>query len=299
MDAAIQKRLNSYALAAGCLLLSKQEVNGQVVYTDIEPDLIVDHDLYAAEIDMNDDGVYDFFFHNNSFVFYDTSWLSFRTMQNILVGPDEVGNALAGISVSFSTGYGEFTRFYPFALDQGSLVGDLQTWQTVETQVMALRVLSTSGDIVGFGFYAWYEYLSETIDNYLGVRFNDLEGASHYGWIRCDILEEGRILVIKDYAYEAELEYPIVTGDTSHYVAINENVNALKPIIFTQSNTLTVNLNTWENPADISVFDLSGKLVFHSEITENYSSFSLSVAEGIYLVTLRSGMATFKKKILI
>ena len=41
MDAAIQKRLNSYTLAAGCLLLSKQEVNGQVVYTDIEPDLIV------------------------------------------------------------------------------------------------------------------------------------------------------------------------------------------------------------------------------------------------------------------
>lgn len=299
MNIILKKRLNTYAIAASCFLYCKQEASGQVVYTDIEPDLILDHELFATEVDMNNDGLSDFFFHNNSFVYYHTSWLSDRTMQNILVGPDEVGNALAGISVYFTTGYGEFTRYYPFALDQGSFIGEIKTWQAIETQIMALRVLSEDGDIVGFGFYAWYEYLSETVDKYLGVRFNDLEGVAHYGWIRCDVLDEGRILVIKDYAYETEPEYPITAGDTTHFVGISEVENNLDADVYSFNSNVYINSNEIKNDVEINIYDITGKIIYSDKINNQFTEIKLSEGGGIYIVKLIAGENQLAKKIYI
>ncbi len=296
----LTKRINAYAIAAGCFLYLNQEASAQVVYTDIDPDIILNEGDEDADIDMDEDGTFDFFFHNNSFLYYHESWLSFRTMQNILVGPDTNGIGLVGISNYFTTGYGEFTRYYPFALVQNSVINELNEWQTYETQIMALRALSEDGEIVGFGFYCdWYNVAtSETIDKYLGVKFKDATNQLHYGWIRCDVLDEGRTLIIKDYAYELEPEYTIVAGDTVHYVGIEQQQNNLSPNIYSFGNNLHINLKEIIN-CKVSMYDINGGEIFTDYLKETNYSVKLPIPKGVYVVKLESDDIIFSKKIFI
>jgi hypothetical protein len=284
-----------YSIASGCFLYVNQDVLGQVGYTDIDPDIVLDEGGESAEIDMNDDGVSDFFFHNNSFQYYDTSWLSFRTMKNILAGPVEVGNALAGISNYFNTGYNGFTWYYPFALEQNVTINEELTWQGTETQIMGLRVFSEDGDLVGLGFYCYWSE-TETIDKYLGVKFKDLDDQIHYGWIRCDVLDEGRTLIIKDYAYEVEPEYPILAGDTIHYVDIEQPENNLIFSIYGFGNNIYVHCSDPQN-AEIRIYDISGKLIYSDNLIYQFTEIKLREANGIYLVELLTDNKSYTKKV--
>ncbi len=292
-------QLNSYAIAAGCFLYLNQDVSAQVVYTDIEPDIILNDGFQVAAIDLDDNGVSDFFFHHNSFLYYNSSWLSFRNMQNILVGPDEIGNAIAGISNYYTTGYGEFTRYYPFALSNSNLISGSRTWQSIETQIMALRVFSDEGDIVGSGGYCyWFNFeIPETQNKFLGVRFKDDVGLNYYGWIRCDVLDEGRTLVIKDYAYEAEPEYPIITGDTSHYVSVLENT--FDANVYSFGNKIYINLDKLPQELNLTVNDISGKMVYADKIDSRNSELELHVVKGVYVVQLISEEKKYSKKVFI
>lgn len=294
----MQKRINSYAMAAGCFLCVNHDVLAQVVYTDIDPDIILDEGGEAAELDMNDDGVPDFFFHNNSFQYYDTSWLSVRTMKNILAGPDEMGNALAGISNYFNTGYNGFTWYYPFALEQTIAINEELTWQDTETQIMALRIFSEDGDLVGLGFYCYWSE-TETIDKYLGVKFKDLDNQLHYGWIRCDVLDEGRTLIIKDYAYEAIPEYPVVAGDTIHYVNAESLTQGFNATVYAFSNTIYINLNEVMHDVEVYVYDVAGKQVYSNKIEDQASQIELLKSKGYYFVKLYSNKGELIKKIYI
>ena len=300
MNETLQKRINSYTMAAGCFLYLNQEASAQVVYMDIDPDIVLSDGGQAAEIDMNDDGISDFFFHNNSFLYYDTSWLSTRTMKNILVGPDEIGNALAGISNYFTTGYGEFTRYYPFAVNQGSLISELNSWQTTETQIMALRVYSSDGAVVGSGGYCyWFNFaIPETIDHFLGIRFKDEESLLHYGWIRCDVLDNGRTLIIKDYAYEMEPDYLIAAGDTAHFVSILDN-DKDQPFITSFGNIISISIKSVQNDVNVYIYETSGKLIYQASLTEKISNFTLLVPHGVYLINLQLNNKSYNKKVLI
>ncbi len=301
MNTTLQKRMNSYALAAGCFLCVNQEASGQVVYTDVDPDIILNDGGEAAELDMNNDGVPDFFFHNNSFQYYDTSWLSVRTMKNILVGPDEVGNALAGISNYFNTGYNGFTWYYPFALEQTITINEELTWQDTETQIMALRVFSEDGAVVGSGGYCyWFNFaIPETTDHFLGVRFKDESELSHYGWIRCDVLDEGRTLIIKDFAYETEPEHPIIAGDTVQYVNTEFITPGLNATVYTFNNTIYINLNELIIGFEIHVYDLTGKEVYSDNITNQFTQIELAETRGVYIAELTTTEKKYSKKIFI
>ena len=270
----------------------------EVIYTDIEPDIILDEGGEAAELDMNDDGISDFFFHNNSFQYYDTSWLSIRTMNNILAGPDEVGNALAGISNYFNTGYNGFTWYYPFALEQNIAINEELTWQETETQIMALRVFSEDGAVVGHGGYCYWSE-TKTINKCLGVKFKDLDNQLHYGWIRCDVKDEGRTLIIKDYAYETETEYPVIAGDTVQYVNTEFLTLGLKATVHAFNNTIYINLNELISGIEIHVYDITGKKVYSDGITNLLTQIELTETKGTYIVTLISPEGAFTKKIFI
>ena len=54
-----------YSAMALCFLSITKEAQPQAVYTDIDPDLVIDIDGEIANIDMNNDGVFDFGFLNS------------------------------------------------------------------------------------------------------------------------------------------------------------------------------------------------------------------------------------------
>ena len=65
--------LIQYSAISACFLALHQNVRGQAIYTNIDPDLELDNNWESAGIDMNNDGVPDFGFLNRSFDF-STLW---------------------------------------------------------------------------------------------------------------------------------------------------------------------------------------------------------------------------------
>ena len=75
--------IKAYAASAISFLTIHQEAEAQVVYVDIDPDIVLSEGGQAAELDLDQNGTVDFWFHNNSFTFYSASFSSYRLMQNI------------------------------------------------------------------------------------------------------------------------------------------------------------------------------------------------------------------------
>ncbi|MFZ1824972.1 MAG: hypothetical protein WAU21_05185, partial [Chitinophagales bacterium] len=62
-------------------------VQGQVIYTDIEPDVIlsIHNDFYAIDLDAN--GIYDATFLKESFSLYSSLYHVYNTYERIWAGP--------------------------------------------------------------------------------------------------------------------------------------------------------------------------------------------------------------------
>lgn len=288
-------KLAAYAASACCFLMRHQEATAQVVYTDIDPDIVLDEAFENAGIDIDNNGTLDFAFVNYSFSYYNESWLSYRIRQDILVGPNISQNAIVGIPFYFSTGYGAFTWYYPLALIANNFISSAMEWQTIGQQILAIRTYYESGNIYNKGGY-WYP---ETTDHYLGIRFIDDEEQNHYGWIRCDVINEGRTLIIKDYAYEIEPEYPILAGDTSHFVGVNESTNLFNASIYNYGSNLFVLIPDFEE-VEMVIYNSNGAELINRKIVNTFSIFNmLTYEKGLYIVMLKTKNANFSQTILL
>ncbi len=293
--------LKAYAASAISFLTLHQETDSQVVYVDIDPDIILNEGGQTAELDLDQNGTVDFWFHNNSFTFYSGSDLSYRTMQNILVGPETGENYIAGRPDQYGTGYGGvYTRYYPYALEISTKIDANLNFDNYELQILALMSIRTDeGDyIANDGF--WFIQLGDiTLDHYLGIKFNSGEIDNSYGWIRCDVKDEGRTLIIKDYAYETTPDYPIIAGDTLHYVEIIDSLSASPIQIYSFNETLYINLKD-SAMTKITITNLAGQNILSIETTEISNTIDLTkVAHGIYIVTAEFKGAFYSAKIII
>lgn len=297
----VRKHLNAYAASAACFLLIQQEAEAQVLYMDIDPDSILDTKYDFAELDLDNNGTADFFFLNSSFTFYTLTFYTYRLRQDIAVGPAIFENALAGISFYFNVGYTAYTNYYPYALPSGSVIGDNLQWQNNFVQIMALRTYCEDGGLCGGGFYAYWDNPdlpeSSVLDHYLGIRFIDDAGLNHYGWIRCDVKDEGRTLVIKDYAYELQPDHPIEAGSTEHYVNIIPTETDKGITIYSFDNAIFIQVKAFSN-AEIQITDITGKNLIHKKLyTGNEKIEMNSYPPGIYLVSIKTADKIYTKKV--
>ncbi len=296
--------LKQYSAFSACFLALHLEADGQVVYVDIDPDIILNEGGQSAELDLDQNGTIDFWFHNNSFTFFSESFSSYRLMQNILVGPEIDVNSIAGETGLYGTAYsGVYKRYYPFALEPEVKIDSEMKFYNYDLQVMALKSVMSEyggGGGVNIGNEAfWYYYLGDiTIYHFLGLKFNSGEITNSYGWIRCDVKDGGRTLIIKDYAYEATADFPIIAGDTLHYVEID---STQKPLvnIYSYQETLYINL-TDSADAKVVITNLAGQHIFTFETSALTSTADMSnVASGLYIVTVEFKNKVYFKKILI
>jgi len=274
-----------------------------VVYVDIDPDIILSEGGQAAELDLDQNGTIDFWFHNNSFTFYSASFSSYRLIQNILVGPEIEANFIAGESGEYGTAYGGvYTRYYPFALEDGVKIDAELNFYNYELQVMGLRSIVT---YAGTNTWAcadcnWYGFFIESsLNKYLGINFETIAGYKSHGWIRCDVKDDGRTLVIKDYAYETTSEHPIIAGDTLHYVEVTDSIPAEPVYVYSFNETLYVNLND-SAETKVTITSLTGQFILNFETSELISTVDMTiVANGIYIVTVEYKSKFYSTKIII
>lgn len=294
-----QKKLSAYSKFAIAVLIMKPSISlTEVLYSDIEPDVILANDTDNYILDLNNDSNNDFRFFNRSFAlggYWTTGSIYYIPFNNFerIVGTALFENSFAANSMDYGTTFSSLIRELPFALNPGTVIDEALTFLPDYQQLLAFKTeFDLTGELYNYGGH-WFP---EVIDHYLGVRFQDEELNTYYGWIRCDVKDFGRTLVIKDYAYETETDKPIVAGDTLS-VGIDNLLNTLHATVYSFNKQLYIHLNE-STETKLSIFDLHGK-----EILNKANMFNLEVIPlntypaGIYIVELRSELRVYRNKI--
>lgn len=283
-------------LSAMFILLKSSDVASEVIYTDIIPDIILANNGDEYYLDINIDTINDFYFLNvfNEYGGYWTSgsiyYIPFNTRQEIDAFALN-SNSLAGIKVTYDTySSGTFHWFFAYALNHSDLIHSALDFRGL------MLAVKTLGPYANDGAGYWYP---EVLDHFLGIRFKDSDENSHYGWIRCDVKDEGRTLVIKDYAYETEPDYPIIAGDTARYVGINSLEISIEATVYSFSKDINILTETIQN-TELIIYDLNGKQIISKFLQSKSESISMkNYPSGVYLVTLLNDGKRFDKKVFI
>ena len=287
-------KLLQYSVISACFLAVQKDSEAQAVYTDVDPDIILDSDNESAGIDMNNDEVFDFAFINRTGWFYTSSLFYISYFEVINAGPQSPNNEMAGQIHVISPSYGGSSIYLPYALAYGSLINSDLEFYNEGYQVMAYRYIQTDGDYFPYGGY-WYP---EVFDRYLGVYFKDTADCYHYGWIRCDVKDNGRTLVIKDYAYEIKCDTGIKAGDVIGDTSVTvEEINTIDAVVYSFDNTIYINLNELYDDVKVSVVDITGKEIYSNSIIKQFTEIPLTQSTGIYFVKIISGNNQFTKKV--
>jgi hypothetical protein len=195
--------MNSYALAAAAagvsLLAFAPAAEAEVVYTPQNSTLPLNK---FVTMDLNHDGTPDFGFLFSTFAYH-----SFRGTLFV--------SALAGAGVIVPGGAGG----YAAALFAGNNIGGSRSFGGLRENL----IHSAGFDYNSSVYHRSVKGLWSNVTNrYLGVRFKDSEGATHYGWIRLTVSDARRPdkATITGYAYETVVDQPIKAGQITEEASV-------------------------------------------------------------------------------
>ncbi len=277
MKKTIHHKLRAYTVAAGSVAAFVGTADAQIVYTDINPDVVLSGNNASYSLNMD----------NNN-----TTEMTFASY----VSTDSVGNPIAyamllnlntpSTNATLGALY-QTTVPFPYALANGApIIAANPNWmpQTNGTQYLAAVIYSTP-----------YCYFLGQNDRYLGVRFN-INNQLHYGWVRLSCNAGASVLTIKDYAYNTQVGSPINAGDMVNSIQpLSQNISR----IYSSNNQLIINRDE-TNPVTVTIVNLQGETVLAEQTTEQTYTHDMSnLAAGIYLVAVTGEFGTTKQKIYI
>lgn len=264
----------------------------QAVYVDIDPDCILSFDLDTKILDLDDNGSTDFIFFNWSYYTF-TSLGDSELRQALFANPNIHTNAIEGNAINYYSGL----QIFPYALSNSDNVNNLANFQSSFFQKMAFRTYDSFGLANQGG-----NWFPEAIDKYLGVKFTDENDCYHYGWIRCDVKDEGRTLVIKDYAYETKCDVGILAGDKTGDTTTTISTGTFSESeidIYTTGTMLYINLGLNQHFGILHIYDLSGKEIKNSVITPGMSNLEIKNGPGVYIIQIMTPNCFINKEIVI
>lgn len=284
--------LLQYTCIAASFLGLNNNIKAQSIYTDIDPDIILDADFELAGVDMDNNGSYDFAFINISYTYQDEPW-EYSLIQRLFAGPYASSNEIAGSQDIY---------YFPYALEEGNIVGSSLSFQNWGYQRLAWRLFLSfttwMGDTIE-GTGSGGNWFPETIDHYLGVHFKDDEEQYHYGWIRCSVEDSGRVLIIKDYAYEKQIDLSIEAGDKIGYVGIESSINQVGINIYSFDNKIYILSHTALIGSSIEITNLHGQNIYTGVLNQENFSIALPTIRNICFVHIYSSQFNFIRKIYI
>ncbi len=284
------------------IMLKSSDAVCEVVYTNVEPDVELTDGSSSFYVDLNNDLAADFHFYvryasyggyyTSGGIYYIPEHHNYK-LRVFTDGIDLTGNSLAGSLFAYGTTFSVGYKALPYALEINLLINSSLNFIGWHSQTMAY-----STESFGFTYYGgnWYP---EKLDHYLGVRFKDIDENTYYGWIRCDVKDEGHTLVIKDYAYESEPDNPIVAGDTVHYIGINSIENTIEATVYSFGRDIYILTETFKN-TEVIICDLKGQEVVRKLLHSKNELINMgNNPAGMYLVTLLNCGKRYDKKIFI
>ncbi|GLB51494.1 hypothetical protein NBRC110019_05330 [Neptunitalea chrysea] len=257
------------------------EANGQIVYTDINPDEGGAGLYYMLDID--NDGSTEFYIENSSTILYGIIPV------NYLVG--SVYNDVSILGDTYYISTASTSAGYPFALNQGAIISAGNSNWNDKYQMFNLN--SCGGSVLGVGGNA-DEWCGVT-DKYIGLKFK-IGSDTHYGWARMDVTNPSSWL-IKDYAYNATPGASLEAGQT--VLGVQENFVSTVTIVGLNKTIALYNL---PEETSYNVISVTGQSVLKGTIKgETYVIDNLSLNTGVYIVELidvSTGASTRKKVII-
>ncbi|MBK7037835.1 MAG: T9SS type A sorting domain-containing protein [Chitinophagales bacterium] len=303
----IQFTLKEYSILSVTFLLLNNNSTAQIIYTDIDPDMILDTYEEEGFVDMDNNGLIDFSFQRGNTQYVTTTYsgeLGETFTRTVIWAsfPDSPENEIAG---SYNTFSSSFTRYYPYAINLGDIITkvgpDGLSFQDWPFQRMAYKLKFNSGILIGSGG----NWFPEKIDRYLGVHFVDSDDNYHYGWIRCSVIDSGDVLIIKDYAYEMEVDKPIYAGDTINFNGIEEiylpgiTIYSFESDIYIIADDKYINSKEVKT-ASVKILDLSGDLIYETTLNEKNTKITFDeLPPSLYLVEVTLGNDKMVKKVIL
>lgn len=269
-----------YAALAAIFLQQKNTV-AEVIYTDVEPDILIHNPGQMFILDINDDGIADFnFLFSTTHFAYFTYFggINFYQLNAILALPQN-DNAIA----AFTGSGGAYV--YPYAIEEGISIGPLTgNFSDQSIQTMAYQFYAIIQSYFYYPIYLAGDWVFGETKKYVGLQLH-ANDSTYYGWLRLDVATNNRSFTVRDYAFETVAETAISTFIP---VAINQITPTLNCDIYANDNTVHINLNSnhYHN-AFATIYDLSGRQILATELTiGNNSVLVNNVPAGMYIVNV-------------
>ncbi|MCE3279736.1 MAG: hypothetical protein K0S44_1927 [Bacteroidetes bacterium] len=266
-----RNKLKSYSALAGTMIAAGT-ADSQIVYTDISPDVMVNTDGGSYDLDLNNDGTFDFTFNQ----IISPGGSSSSPYNKVGVTPLN-SNMIAGSTAG--------NYVYPFAMNPGDSIKSSLSWNVGTSQSMG----SYWGASYTYGNWPGVN------NKYIGLKL-DVAGTIYYGWARLDVVPLSTSFTIKDYAFMNIAGQPILAGSLS--VGIKEN-NLSGTTIYNNNHTINILTKTFTD-GTIRIMNNLGQEVRSAAQTSNHTIIDLSdLNAGIYFVTIITENNKFTKKIII
>jgi len=200
----LNKKLLSYSTLTGAFLASAASSDAQIVYTDVNPDAIVQVGTLVVDLDNDAVGDVTLLQGTNSSATFEVAYAVAGQEANALMGPG-AGNQYV----------------YPSRLAAGAVINSAGPWLHFSTRPNG----SLGSQTWPLESFVWHYNTGVSNGNwggqtgYLGIRFM-IGTAVHYGWLEMEGALGGTMLTLKGYAYEQTPDSGIIAGDTATITAI-------------------------------------------------------------------------------
>jgi len=295
----LSSKLKSYSALTGAFLLSAGAAQSQVVFTDVNPDSVINNSTF--DIDFDHDGVTDLRLQHYTSSYYRS------TIRAVLHPGDDPTNRVMATRYDF----GFFSIYAPMNLPTGNPIGPggpFYSFNVASNWMMLVERRRQQG--IGTQFY-WVEAgpFSDST-GYIGVEFHS-HGNTYYGWIECILNDNDTLgnVRITGYAYNESPGNYIIAG-AGNTIGIQEPESAITPSAFfypntTQNGKTFIRIDAKQN-SNLKLEDINGmRQVMQSENRSLHSGKNIieldikSLAAGTYFVKLTEGEKAYFRKIIV
>lgn len=285
-------KLTEYILLSGSFLTCAKGAFSQVEYIDFEPDLLITDNNYA-EIDVDNDGVFDFRFIRAEGDI--TTW-SFDTFHfsEIWIAPNVTkGHSIAAAFVQIgSNASSSFYQEFVYAKPVNYPVNVVMSFQNDDYQVIGYRT-NRYGSDWDHGF--WWDFED---DRYVCFRLKNAENEYNYGWIRCLFHSDDVTITIKDLGYEQQNNKAILTGSSESYTDIQTPFQQSNLLLTFQNNVLKIDdVRKNFNPYLLTIYALNGAVISQEKVSVEHFEKYIELPVGLYLLKIQQGNANYCYKI--
>jgi len=271
----LKKKLAGYSVMAGGVMAINHSADAQVIYHDIVPDTFVTDANPIYDLDMNNDGIVDF-------------WLDGHSSNPPRLHFNEGNYGLAYSGLDF---------WYLAALGNCKIISanpnSTYWWYPSNSSDPNYLDLMASYWSSGVSDNQWGAYGT---DKFAAVILNLTDG-NHYGWIRMTHYPNVDTLFIEDYAYQAIPDSSILTGCPT---SINSIPSSNLFNAYIENHNLILHFQQSPFPSRIILYNEVGEKMREQTITNSQMIIDVSnLAAGIYLVAVDNGEKRQVKKVVI